>query len=118
MMERCFKRYFERIKKGNMGTRKAEFTIMELPKTETKPLVYDKDTAKMNQVVKNLNLKSDIARAFGSDDIFEMSKKMGYCQGYPQLYLIEMKTKQVIWHSCGFRQGFTKEIVEIIKTDR
>ena len=79
--------------------------------------IYDKNTAKMSQVVKNLNLKSEIACAFRSDDVFEMSKKMGYCQGYPQLYLIEMKTKQVIWHSCGFRQGFTKEIKEIITTN-
>jgi hypothetical protein len=39
---------------------------------------------------------------------------MGTCLGYPQLYLIDMKTKQIIWNSCGFYAGFTKDIGEII----
>ena len=44
----------------------------------------------------------------------EMSKQMGDCYGYPQLYLIDMQTRQVIWHACGWYKGFTKEIEEII----
>jgi len=76
--------------------------------------VSDKDTAKISQLVKNLNLKSDIVLAYESRYDIEMSKKMGNCQGHPQLYLIEMKTKQVIWHSCGYYEGFPKDIEEII----
>ena len=34
---------------------------------------------------------------------------------YPQLYLVDMKTKQVIWDSCGWYEGFTKDIEKIIK---
>jgi len=78
--------------------------------------VSDKDTAKINRVIRNLNLKSDVVCAVDHyDDILNMSKKMGNCQGYPQLYLIEMKTKQVIWRSCGWYAGFTKDIEAIIK---
>jgi hypothetical protein len=78
----------------------------------------DKDTVKINKVVNNLNLKCDVACAYSSDDIINMSKKMGKCHvnGFPQLYLIDMKTKQVIWHACGWYEGFTKEIEEIIKS--
>ena len=75
--------------------------------------VMDKDTAKMNKVIKNFNLKCDVACAFDSG-YDSMLKKMGECDGYPQLYLIEMKTKQVIWHSCGYYTGFTKDIEKII----
>ena len=77
--------------------------------------VTDKDTAKISQVVKHLNLKSDVAYAYKIGYHLELSKKMGNCQGYPQLYLIDMKTKQVVWHSCGWYAGFTKDIEEIIK---
>jgi len=77
--------------------------------------VSDKDTAKISQVVSNLNLKCDVALAYDGRYDIEMSKKMGNCQGYPQLYLVDMKTKQVIWHSCGWYAGFTKDIEEIIK---
>jgi hypothetical protein len=77
--------------------------------------VADKDTAKMNQVVRNLNLKCDVVCAYDSGYDIYMSKKMGNCQGYPQLYLIDMGTKQVIWNSCGYYKGFTKDIEEIIK---
>ena len=80
--------------------------------------VTDKDTAKISKVIRNINLKSDVACAFNHVYNFEMSKKMGNCQGYPQLYLIDMSTKEVIWHSCGWRQGFTKEIEEIIEKQR
>ncbi len=76
--------------------------------------VYDKDTVKMNQVVRNLNLQCDVACAYSSESVFNMSKEMGECRGYPQLYLIEMKTKQVIWRSCGWYAGFTKDIEAII----
>ena len=78
--------------------------------------VYDKDTVKMRQVVNSLNLKCDIACNYGND-CREMTKKMsgGECQGYPQIYLIDMKTKEVIWYSCGWYDGFTKDIEEIIK---
>ena len=77
--------------------------------------VTDKDTAKMSQVVRNLNLKCDVACAYNTGYDLELSKNMGNCEGYPQLYLIDMKTKQVIWHSCGWYEGFTKDIEEIIK---
>ena len=77
--------------------------------------VFDKDTAKMSRVVENLNLKSEVACAFGSKEIFELSRKMGESRsGYPQLYLIDMKTRQVIWYSFGWGEGFTKVIGEII----
>jgi hypothetical protein len=76
--------------------------------------VYDEDTAKISQVLKNLNLKCDVAYAFNSNNIFEMSREMGECRGYPQLYLIDMKTRQVIWHACGYYEGFTKDIGKII----
>ena len=81
----------------------------------------NKDTAKINKVIRNFNLKYDVACAFRSNTITEMSKKMGNCKGYPQLYLVDMETRQVIWHSCGWQQGFTKkmeEIEEIIEKQR
>jgi len=82
--------------------------------------VADDDTAKINKVTRNLNIKCDIALAYylGDEELFNLSKKMGmeFCRGYPKLYLVEMKTKQVIWRSCGWYEGFTKEIEEIIKT--
>jgi len=77
--------------------------------------ILDKDTAKISRVFKDLNLKSDVALAYDNRYDIEMSKQMGNCYGYPQLYLIDMKTKEVIWRACGFRQGFTKDIEEIIK---
>jgi thiol-disulfide isomerase/thioredoxin len=77
--------------------------------------VSDKDTAKVSQVARNLNLKNDVVLAYNGRYDMEMSKQMGNCQGYPQLYLVDMKTKQVIWHSCGWYKGFTKDIEEIIK---
>jgi len=77
--------------------------------------ISDKDTAKISQVVKNLNLKCDVALAYDNRYDIEMSKQMGNCYGYPQLYLIDMKTKQVIWHACGFYRGFTKDIEKIIR---
>jgi ribosomal protein L17 len=76
--------------------------------------VYDKDTAKINNVIRNLNLKCDVALAYDNRYDIEMSKQMGNCYGYPQLYLIDMKTKQVIWHACGYYEGFTKDIGKII----
>lgn len=76
--------------------------------------VMDKDTAKMSQVVNNLNLTCDVAYTCNSGYDFWLSKEMGNCQGYPQLYLIDMNTKQVIWHACGYYKGFTKDIEEII----
>jgi hypothetical protein len=77
--------------------------------------VADKDTAKISQVVRNLNLKCDVALAYDNRYDRDMSKQIGDCQGYPQLYLIDMNTKQVIWHSCGWYAGFTKDIEELIK---
>jgi hypothetical protein len=77
--------------------------------------VFDKDTTKINQVLKNLNLKCDVALSYDNRYDIEMSKQMGNCYGYPQLYLVDMKTNQVIWHSCGYYAGFTKDIEEIIK---
>ena len=78
--------------------------------------VSDTDTDRISKVVRNLNLQRDIACAFSRDNVVEMSKKMGESrQGYPQLYLVEMKTKQVIWHSYGYYAGFTKNIEEMIK---
>jgi hypothetical protein len=59
-------------------------------------------------------LKCDVACAFNNGYDIVMSKQMGNCQGYPQLYLVDMKTKQVIWYSCGYYAGFTKDIEEII----
>ena len=78
--------------------------------------VSDTNTAKMKQVVENLNLKSDIACVYGTNSHLEMTKKMGtyFQQGHPQLYLIDMKTKQVIWSSLGWYEGFTKEIGALI----
>jgi len=78
--------------------------------------VTDKDTDRISKVVKNLNLKCDVVCAYNHGYNFWMSKEMGECQGYPQLYLIDMNTKQVIWHSCGYYAGFTKDIEEIITT--
>ena len=77
--------------------------------------IYDKDTAKMRQVVNSLNLKCDIACNYGND-CREMLQKMsgGECQGYPQIYLIDMKTKEVIWYACGWYDGFTKDIGEML----
>jgi hypothetical protein len=77
--------------------------------------ISDKDTTKISQVVKNLNLTCDVALAFDNRYDIELSKQMGDCDGYPQLYLIDMKTRQVIWQACGFYAGFTKDIEEIIK---
>ena len=80
--------------------------------------VLDEDTIKITQLIRKLNLQCDVACAYRSDEIYEMSKKMGDCRGYPQLYLIEMKTKQVIWHSCGYYKGFTKDIEEKINKEK
>jgi len=77
--------------------------------------ITDKDTVKINQVLKNLNLKYDVALSYDNRYDIEMSKQMGDCDGYPQLYLIDMNTRQVIWHSCGWYKGFTIDIEEIIK---
>ena len=77
--------------------------------------VYDKDTAIIRKVARDFNVKSDIVCAYKSDTVFGMSKQMGKCLGYPQLYLVNMKTNQVIWSSCGWYQGFTKDIEKIIK---
>jgi hypothetical protein len=77
--------------------------------------ISDEDTAKISQVLKNLNLKCDVALAYDSHYDIEMSKQMGDCYGYPQLYLIDMKTRQVIWYACGWYKEFTKDIEEIIK---
>ena len=76
--------------------------------------VSDKDTAKIKQVVEHLNLKCEVALAYDNRYDIEMSQQMGECLGYPQLYLIDMKTSQVIWHACGWYDGFTKDIGEII----
>ena len=76
----------------------------------------DEDTAIISKVLRNLNLKCDVACAYGSGYDMDMAKKMGStCRGYPQLYLIDMKTKQVIWNSCGWYEGFTKDVEKIIK---
>jgi len=77
--------------------------------------VSDNDTEKISQVVSSLNLKCDVALAYDNRYDIEMSKQMGDCDGYPQLYLIDMKTKQVIWSACGWYRGFTQDIEEIIK---
>jgi len=77
--------------------------------------ISDKDTTKISQVLKNLNLKCDVALAYDNRYDIKMSKQMGDCYGYPQLYLIDMKTRQVIWRACGWYKGFTKEIEKIIK---
>ena len=77
--------------------------------------VSDKDITKIRQVVNNLNLKCDVALAYDSRFDLEMSKQMGNCYGHPQLYLIDMKTRQVIWQACGFYKEFTKDIEEIVK---
>ncbi|MDL2312802.1 hypothetical protein LJC68_08000 [Bacteroidales bacterium OttesenSCG-928-B11] len=77
--------------------------------------VFDHDTAKIRQVSENLNFQSDIACAYGDRSVSEMTKKMGLeCNGYPQIYLIDLNSKKVLWKSCGWREGFTKEIEEII----
>ena len=78
--------------------------------------VFDKDTTKMRQVAESLNLKSDIACNYDSNYKNEMTKQMSgnECRGYPQLYLVDMETKQVIWYACGWYDGFTKDVGEII----
>ena len=76
----------------------------------------DEDTSKISRVLKNINLKCDVACAYISGYDMDMAKKMGStCRGYPQLFLINMKTKQVIWDSCGWYEGFTKDVEKIIK---
>ena len=79
--------------------------------------VFDEDTAKINQLIEHLNLKCEVALAYDNRYDIEMSKQMGECQGYPQIYLIDMKTKQVIWYSCGWYDGFTKEIGERLRIE-
>jgi len=46
-----------------------------------------------------------------------MSKKMGNCKGFPQIYLVDMKTKKVIWNSCGWYEGFTKDVEKIVREE-
>lgn len=77
--------------------------------------VADKDTAKMGVVVRNSNLKCDIACSFDNLKDREISEKMGNCKGFPQIYLVDLKTKKVIWCSCGWYEGFTKDVEKIIK---
>lgn len=77
--------------------------------------IGDKDTVKMRQVVESLNVHCNVACTFDSNHYLELSKKMGGCQGYPQIYLIDMQTKEVIWRSCGWREGLAKEIEESLR---
>lgn len=77
--------------------------------------VADKDTAKMGVVVRNLNLKCDIPYTLDILKNRELSEKMGNCKGFPQIYLVDMKTKKVIWCSCGWYEGFTKDVEKILK---
>lgn len=79
--------------------------------------VADKDTAKISAVVRNLNLTCDIACTFDNLQDHEISRRMGGCHGFPQIYLVDMKTKQVIWSSCGWYEGFTKDIEKIVKLE-
>lgn len=79
--------------------------------------VADKDTAKMGVVVRNLNLKCDIPYTLDILKNPELSEKMGNCKGFPQIYLVDMKTKKVIWHSCGWYDGFTKDVEKIVREE-
>ena len=79
--------------------------------------IADKDTARMGLVVRSLNLKCDIACTFDNLKDQEMSKKMGNCKGFPQIYLVDMKTKKVIWNSCGWYEGFTKDVEKIVREE-
>lgn len=78
--------------------------------------VTDKDTVKIKKIITTFNIKSEIVCSYDSSIDTLLSKTMGDCTGYPQLYLIDMKTKQVVWCSCGFYKGFTKEIEAILKS--
>jgi len=77
--------------------------------------VVDKDTAKIKKIINTFNIKSDIVCSYDSSLDTILCKEMSECTGYPQLYLVDMKTKQVIWSSCGFYKGFTKDIEAILR---
>jgi hypothetical protein len=79
--------------------------------------VIDKDTAKIKRIINTFNIKSDIVCSYDSSLDTILSKEMSDCNGYPQLYLVDMKTKQVIWQSCGYYKGFTKDIEAILKKE-
>jgi hypothetical protein len=79
--------------------------------------VIDKDTIKIKKIINTFNIKSDIVCSYDSSLDTILSKEMSDCNGYPQLYLVDMKTKQVIWQSCGYYKGFTKEIEAILKKE-
>lgn len=78
--------------------------------------IGDMDTAKIKKVIQDVGIKCDVACVFENySEIADLSKKMGGCEGFPQLYLVDMQTKQVVWRSCGWYEGFTKDIEEVLK---
>lgn len=78
--------------------------------------VFDKDTAKIRLIANSINCHADIVCTYDRTDTL-LTHAMGDCIGYPQLYLVDMKTKQVIWRSCGYFQGFTEEIKAILRKE-
>lgn len=80
--------------------------------------VGDKDTVKIREIAEKMNVKNDIACTFDTYHHVELSEKMGGCQGFPQLFLINMETRQVIWRSCGWHEGFMKEIGETLNAEK
>jgi len=79
--------------------------------------VFDKDISKMDKVITSTGVQCDVACAYNSNLVHKMSKSMGGCEGYPQIYLIDMENKRVIWHSCGWYAGFIKDVEGIIMRD-
>lgn len=79
--------------------------------------VANKDSAKMCYVVNNIGFDSEIVCTHDNRIDTLLSQAMGNCYGYPQLYLVDMKTKQVVWRSCGYFEGFTKEIEAILRKE-
>ena len=79
--------------------------------------VADKDSAKIRLVVNNIGFDSEIVCTHDRRLDTIISRNMGDCRGFPQLYMVDMKTKQVVWRSCGYFEGFTKEIVAILRKE-
>ena len=79
--------------------------------------VADKDSAKMMLVVNKIGFESEILCTHDNRIDTLLSQAMGNCYGHPQLYMVDMRTKQVIWRSCGYFEGFTKEIEAILRKE-
>lgn len=77
--------------------------------------VADNDSAKIMLIVNNVGFNSEIVYTYNTRIDTLLSKEMGDCYGYPQLYLVDLKTKQVVWRSCGYYQGFTKQLEAILR---